>query len=122
MPAAVTYVVSLAVQNLHFKPCVSRPCCPVLQVSDQDVEGIESGGEMLRQRRASGSKCSLLVGVGRQSSGVNLNRLGPESDLKRLVEEVGSFADKTQCLCLCCLCNCVSRSVCLCPADVHMSS
>ncbi|KAA6423111.1 MAG: hypothetical protein FRX49_07098 [Trebouxia sp. A1-2] len=59
-----------------------------LVVSDQDVEGVETGGAMLRQRRASGSKCSLLVGVGRQSSAVNLNRLGPESDLKRLVEEV----------------------------------
>lgn len=59
-----------------------------LVVSDQDGEGIERGGDMLRQRRASGSKCSLLVGAGRQSSAVNLNRLGPDSDLKRLVEEV----------------------------------
>ncbi|KAL0024665.1 hypothetical protein WJX77_006897 [Trebouxia sp. C0004] len=59
-----------------------------LVVSDQDVEGIDTGGEMLRQRRASGSKCSLLVGVRRQSSAVNLNRLGSDSELKRLVEEV----------------------------------
>jgi len=94
----------------------------VLQVSDQDVEGIETGGEMLRQRRASGSKCSLLVGVGRQSSAVNLNRLGPDSDLKRLVEEVGSYADITQCLWLCCLCSCVSQSVRFCAADAHVSS
>ena len=91
-------------------------------MSDQDVEGMETGGEMLRQRRTSGSKCSLLVGVGRQSSVVNLNRLGPDSDLKRLVEEVGSYADKTQCLCLSCLCSCVSHSVRLCAADAHMSS
>jgi len=94
----------------------------VSQVSDQDVKGIETGGDMLRQRRTSGSKCSLLVGVGRQSSAVNLNRLGPDSDLKRLVEEVGSYEDKNQCLCLCCLCSCVSQSVCLRAADAHMSS
>ena len=88
-------------------------------MSDQDGEGIERGGDMLRQRRASGSKCSLLVGAGRQSSAVNLNRLGPDSDLKRLVEEVGSCEDKIQCLGLCCLCSCVSRSVCLCLADAE---
>ncbi len=74
----------------------------MVQVSDQDVEGIETGGEMLRQRRASGSKCSLLVGVGRQSSAVNLNRLGPDSDLKRLVEEVGSILKTQFCACVAC--------------------
>ena len=40
------------------------------------------------QRRARGSKSNLLQGLGRQSSAVNLTRLGKDSDLKRLIEEV----------------------------------
>ena len=60
-----------------------------LQVGDQDLEGGDSGIETLRRGRAGGSKSNLLIGVGQQSSAVNLNRLAPDSDLKRLIEEVG---------------------------------
>lgn len=63
-----------------------------LQVGDQDLEGGDSGIETLRRGRAGGSKSNLLIGVGQQSSAVNLNRLAPDSDLKRLIEEVGPLA------------------------------
>ena len=55
-----------------------------------DEEPPYIGGKGMGPRRARGSKSNLLQGVGRQSSAVNLTKLGRDSDLKRLIDEVGS--------------------------------
>ena len=61
-----------------------------IQASDQDLDGGNLGAPQdVGPRRARGSKSNLLQGLGRQSSAVNLTTLPRDSDLKRLVEEVG---------------------------------
>ena len=50
---------------------------------------VQASEQELGPRRARGSKSNLLHGVARQSSAVNLTTLSRDSDLKRLIEEVG---------------------------------
>ena len=57
-----------------------------VQAGDEEVETGDAGIADMAQRR--GSKSELLRGAGRQSSAVNLTRLGRDPDLKRIIEEV----------------------------------